>query len=545
VSLDRNASLTLKVHGIQDLFAGLPGRNGARDFKEPVSEGGFPVIDMGDNGKIPDASLQILAHAYKIGSLYSLAHELSKKKRIIMKPYADADRLADWDRKYLWHPFTQMKEWVQDRPLIITRGEGPYLFDTQGRRYLDGVSSLWVNVHGHRHPTLDRAIRTQLAKVAHSTLLGLSSPPAIRLARELVRVAPPGLTRVFYSDDGSTAVEVALKMAIQYWRQHAQRAGPKRTFVRFRLAYHGDTAGAMSVGGIELFRRRFRPLLVSTIGADPPYCYRCPLGLTFPSCAMACLDPIEAILKRRHRDIAGLIIEPLVQAAAGMLTAPPGYLRRIRDLCTRYEVLLIADEVATGFGRTGRMFACGHEGITPDLMAVSKGLTGGYLPLGATLATEDIYQAFLGDYAEWKTFFHGHSYTGNPLGCAVALANLDVFRKEQTLARMQPRIAALRRFLRPLSRLPHVGDVRQCGFMVGIELVQDRASRAAYPLEDRIGHQVAMEARRRRLLTRPLGNVVVLMPPLAAKTGELARMVRIIHDAIRVVTEKVRVQATR
>jgi len=458
---------------------------------------------------------------------------LSKKKGVMKH----RDPLPDWDRRYLWHPFTQMREWEQERPLIIARGKGPYLFDTEGRRYLDGVSSLWVNVHGHRHAALDRAVRDQLTRVAHSTLLGLSNPPAIRLARALVRLAPRGLTRVFYSDDGSTAVEVALKMAVQYWRQRKPKAGAKRMFARLQLAYHGDTVGAMSVGGLELFHDPFRPMLFPTLPAEPPYCYRCPLKLSYPSCAMACLDPIERLLKHRHRDLAGFIIEPLVQAAAGMLAAPPGYLRRIRELCTKYRVLLIADEVATGFGRTGRMFACEDEAVTPDLMAISKGLTGGYLPLGATLATEEIYQAFLGEYGDWKTFFHGHSYTGNPLGCAVALANLDIFRKERTLARLRPRIAALARLLRPLLTLTHVGDIRQRGYMVGIELVQDRATRAPYPLTDRIGHRVAMEARRRGLLLRPLGNVIVLMPPLIADEKILARMVTIIRDAVRTVTE--------
>jgi adenosylmethionine---8-amino-7-oxononanoate aminotransferase len=445
--------------------------------------------------------------------------------------------LADWDRTHLWHPFTQMQEWEQECPLIIERGKGPYLIDSLGRKYLDGVSSLWVNVHGHRHPALDRAIHRQLAKIAHSTLLGLSNPPAILLARELIRLAPPGLTRVFYSDDGSTAVEVALKMAVQYWQQRVPRAGPKRTFLHLRLGYHGDTVGAMSVGGIDLFQKRFHPLLFSTLAADPPYCYRCPLGLSYPSCAIACLEPIEDMLKRRHREIAGLIIEPLVQAAAGMLTAPPGYLTRIRDLCSRYHVLLIADEVATGFGRTGRMFACDHEGVTPDLMAIGKGLTGGYLPLAATLATEKIYQAFLGKYEEGTAFFHGHSYTGNPIGCAVALANLMLFRRERTLTRMEARISALSRLLHPLSKLAHVGDIRQRGYMVGIELVKDRATRIPYPPVHRIGHRVAMEARRRGLVIRPLGNVMVLMPPLITKLRELTRMVRMLHDSIRTITE--------
>jgi adenosylmethionine-8-amino-7-oxononanoate aminotransferase len=445
-------------------------------------------------------------------------------------------QLVEWDHKFLWHPFTQMRDWEREDPLIITRARGSYLYDITGRRYLDGVSSIWLTVHGHRHPALDRALRVQAAKMAHSTLLGLSHPPAIELARELVRIAPRGLTRVFYSDDGSTAMEVALKMAVQYWQQRDPRAGPKRTFLHLQLGYHGDTAGAMSVGGIERFRRRFHSLLFPAVAAEPPYCYRCPLTLTYPSCALACVEPIERILKRRHREIAGLVVEPLVQAAAGMITAPPGYLSSLRRLCTRYRVLLIADEVATGFGRTGRMFASEHEGVTPDLMAVGKGLTGGYLPLAATLTTEEVYRAFLGRYDEWKTFFHGHSYTGNPLGCAVALANLAVFRKERTLARLQPKIATLTRLLEPLGGLAHVGEIRQRGFMVGIELVRDRATKSPYPLERRIGHRVAMEARRRGLVIRPLGNVIVLMPPLTATPRELVRMVAIIRDAVRAVT---------
>ncbi|MDQ6734817.1 MAG: adenosylmethionine--8-amino-7-oxononanoate transaminase [Nitrospirota bacterium] len=452
-------------------------------------------------------------------------------------PRSRTKQLARWDRAYLWHPFTQMKEWEQEEPVIIERGKGSYLIDTEGRRYLDGTSSIWVNLHGHRHPMLDKALRQQLKKIAHSTLLGLSNSPAIELARELVRISPKGLTRVFYSDDGSTAVEVALKMAVQYWQQHKRRMSSKRMFVNLKLAYHGDTAGAMSVGNIELFHKRFHPLLFPTLKVDAPYCYRCPLKLTYPTCRLACIEPIERLLKARHRDLAGFIIEPLVQAAAGMITAPPGYLTRIRDLCTKYNVLLIADEVATGFGRTGKMFACQHEGVTPDLMAISKGLTGGYMPLAATLATEDIYQAFLGEYREWKTFFHGHSYTGNPLGCAVALANLEVFRMEHTLKHLQPKIKALRRLLKLLAEHPHVGDIRQCGFMVGIELVKRRMTCEPYPLEERVGHQVAIDARSRGLFLRPIGNVIVLMPPLVTSIKELRDMIEIIHHSISAITE--------
>jgi adenosylmethionine-8-amino-7-oxononanoate aminotransferase len=445
-------------------------------------------------------------------------------------------QLCDWDRKYLWHPFTQMQEWEQEDPLIIEKGKGSYLIDTDGKKYLDGTSSIWVNLHGHRHPTLDRAIKKQLDKIAHSTFLGLSNPPAIQLARELIRIAPKGLTRVFYSDNGSTAVEVAIKMAVQYWQQHRPQAGSKKTFLHLKLAYHGDTIGAVSVGNIKLFHSRFTSLLFPTVEADPPYCYRCPLSLAYPTCRMACLDPIERIIKERHRELAGFIIEPLVQTAAGMITAPPGYLKRVRELCTKYNVLLIADEVATGFGRTGKMFACQHEGVTPDLMAISKGLTGGYMPLAATLTTEEIYKGFLGTYEDFKTFFHGHSYTGNPLGCAVALANLDVFQREKTLARLQPKIKTMARLLQPLWQLPHVGDIRQRGFMVAIELVEDKQTRKPYPLEKRVGHRVTMEARRRGLLLRPIGNVIILMPPLSTSLPELRRMVEILQASIETAT---------
>jgi adenosylmethionine-8-amino-7-oxononanoate aminotransferase len=447
-------------------------------------------------------------------------------------------QLSQWDHRYLWHPFTQMQEWESEAPLIIERGRGAYLFDLEGRRYLDGVSSLWVNVHGHRHPALDHALTAQLGKIAHSTLLGLSNPPAIELARELIRIAPPGLTRVFYSDNGSTAVEVALKMAVQYWQQR-DPAGPAKTkFIRLRLAYHGDTLGAVSVGNIELFHSRFKSLLFPTLEIDAPYCYRCPLGLSYPDCRTACLDSVAGLLRERHEEVAGLIIEPLVQAAAGMVVAPPGYLTRIRDLCTQYGVLLIADEVATGFGRTGRMFACQHENVTPDLMAISKGLTGGYMPLAATLTTEEIYRAFLGRYDEWKTFFHGHSYTGNPLGCAVALANLRLFKQARTLFQLNRKIQSLKRLLQPIQSLEHVGDIRQMGFMVGIELVKNRLSREPYPATERIGHQVALAARRQGLLLRPLGNVMVLMPPLVVPRQQLSLMVSILHRSIQQVTGK-------
>jgi adenosylmethionine---8-amino-7-oxononanoate aminotransferase len=441
-------------------------------------------------------------------------------------------QLRNWDRRYLWHPFTQMQEWEQEDPLIIERGNGSYLIDTEGKRYLDGTSSIWVNLHGHRHPVLNHAIKKQLDNIAHCTLLGLSNPPAIELARALIQIAPKGLTRVFYSDNGSTAVEIALKMAIQYWQQRHPGAGPKNTFLHLKMAYHGDTIGAVSVGNIALFHSRFKPLLFPTLAAEPPYCYRCPLKLAYPSCEMACIDPIEQILKRRHRELAGFIIEPLMQAAAGMIPQPAGYLKRIRELCTKYKVLLITDEVATGFGRTGKMFACEHERITPDLMAISKGLTGGYMPLAATLTTDEIYRGFLGTYDEFKTFFHGHSFTGNPLGCAVALANLQVFHQEKTLSRLSAKIKMLTQWLKPIAENLHVGDVRQRGFMVGIELVQDKTTKTPYPLSAKAGHHVAAIARSKGLILRPIGNVLVLIPPLSTTTEELKKMLEIIKKSI-------------
>jgi len=425
-----------------------------------------------------------------------------------------------------------MQEWEQEDPLIIERGNGSYLIDTEGNTYLDGTSSIWVNLHGHRHPMLNQAIKKQLDKIAHSTFLGLSNPPAIELARALIQIAPKGLTRVFYSDNGSTAVEIALKMAVQYWQQRHPGAGPKNTFLHLKMAYHGDTIGAVSVGNIALFHSRFKPLLFPTLAAEPPYCYRCPLKLAYPSCKMACIDPIEQILKRRHRELAGFIIEPLMQAAAGMIPQPAGYLKRVRALCTKYDVLLITDEVATGFGRTGKMFAGEHERITPDLMAISKGLTGGYMPLAATLTTDEIYRGFLGTYDEFKTFFHGHSFTGNPLGCAVALANLQVFHQEKTLSRLSAKIKMLTQWLKPIADTPHVGDVRQRGFMVGIELVRDKATKAPYPLSAKAGHHVAAIARSKGFIFRPIGNVLVLIPPLSTTAEELKKMVEILKESI-------------
>jgi adenosylmethionine---8-amino-7-oxononanoate aminotransferase len=417
--------------------------------------------------------------------------------------------LAAADRAYLWHPFTQQRGWVEEHPVIVERGEGTDLIDVDGNRYIDGVSSLWCNVHGHAHPRIDAAVREQLSKVAHSTMLGLSHRPAIELAQRLVELSPPGLTRVFYSDSGSTATEIALKMAFQYWRQ---RGEDRRRFVALRMAYHGDTIGSVSVGGIDLFHAMYEPLLFETLKAEP-----------------GDVHGMDRLLAEHRGGIAAVIMEPLVQGAAGMLLHPPGYLRAVRELCDRHGVLLILDEVATGFGRTGRMFACEHEGVAPDLMCLAKGITGGYLPLAATLATEEIYEGFLGEHEEFRTFFHGHTYTGNPLACAAALATLDVFREERTLERLQPKIDLLAELMQPVWAHPAVRQVRRRGFMVGIELVP-------HPLPARIGHRVTLEARRRGAIIRPLGDVLVLMPPLSISREDLRRLVGITAEAIEAAT---------
>lgn len=443
--------------------------------------------------------------------------------------------LAKLDKRFIWHPFTQMREWEASDPLIIKAGKGNYLIDINGKRYLDGVSSLWVNVHGHRKKEIDNAIKAQLGKIAHSTLLGLSNIPSIELAEKLVKIAPKGLTKVFYSDNGSTAVEVALKMSFQHCAQTGENK--KRKFIAFTGAYHGDTFGSMSVGEIDIFVKKYRPLLFNTFRAPYPYCYRCPVKKEYPSCGLACLNEFEKILKRHHNEIAACVIEPVVQGAAGMITSPPGFLKNVRRLTRKHNVLLIADEVATGFGRTGYMFACESEKVSPDFLCLAKGITGGYLPLAATLTTEKIYKAFLGRHEEYKSFFHGHTYTGNPLGCAAAIASLEVFEKEKVIERLQDKIALFKDLLKNFNALTHAGDIRQAGLIAGIELVKDKGTKEPYPSKERVGHQVCMEARVQGLIIRQLGDTIVIMPPLSIKEAELKRIARIVFDCIRKVTE--------
>ena len=447
-------------------------------------------------------------------------------------------KLEKDDMQYVWHPFTQMKHYMEEKPFIIERGKGSYLWDIYGNKYLDGISSLWVTVHGHCREEIDKAIIEQVKKVSHSTLLGMTHPHAIELARKLVEITPDGLHKVFYSDSGSTAVEIALKMAFQYCLQKPDGSSLRRKFISLRNAYHGDTIGAVSVGGIDLFHEVYEPLLFDTIKVEAPYCYRCSLDKTYPSCGLACLTQAEALIERYHHETAALIIEPLVQGAAGLLVSPPGYLKGIRELCTRYGILMIADEVAVGFGRTGRMFACEHEDVIPDILALGKGITGGYLPLAATITTDEIFNAFLGEYDEFKTFFHGHTYTGNPVACAAALASLEVFEKDKTIMELPKKIHFLTKGLERFRNLKHVGDIRQKGFMVGIELVSDRELKKPYPPGERMGIKVIMEARRMGVILRPLGDVIILMPILSSTEEELNELLCVTFDSIRRVTEK-------
>lgn len=463
-------------------------------------------------------------------------------------------RAARLDKKYLWHPFTQQAEWEEGRPLVVARARGARFWDERGRSFVDGVSSLWVTAHGHRHPALDRAVRRQLSKVAHTTFLGLTHLPAAELGKALVDLAPKGLRRVFYSDNGATAVEVALKMAFQYW---VQRGQPRRTeFLALQGSYHGDTLGAVSVGGIAAFQKKFKPLLFKSHFLPAPHCFTCPFrraaarpeirtgddrppapgraGSFRPEtgCRWQCLAAAERIVQKKAPRLAAAIVEPLVQGAAGMRVMPAGYLSGLARILKKHGVLLIADEVATGFGRTGRMFAVEHEKVTPDFLCVAKALTGGYLPLAATLTRESVYRAFLGRYEEFKTFFHGHSYTANPVACAVARENLNVYTREKTLAVLKAKRRRLSEFLRAMAAHPRVGHVRQMGFMAGIELVADKKAGRPFPVAFRAGARVCRAALARGVWLRPLGDVIVVLPPLGIARGDLEKLLSAIRAGL-------------
>ncbi len=446
----------------------------------------------------------------------------------------DKETLVDWDKRYLWHPFTQMQDWLAEAPVIIERGDGCYLIDIAGNRYIDGVASMWTNVHGHNHPELNAALKTQIDKVAHTTLLGYSNIPAIELAKKLVELTPVGLNKVFYSDNGSTAVEIALKMAYQYWQHKGEPQ--RKLFIHFDKAYHGDTIGAMSVGGIDSFHTTFDSLLFKGIRVFAPEAYRS-RNTGDSAVKTQWLNAVENALSEHRGQIAGIILEPLIQGAGGMLLSPRGFLKELSALAKRWEILLIVDEVMTGFGRTGKMWACEHESVTPDLLCTAKGLAAGYLPLAATLATDEVYNAFLGEYRDLKTFFHGHTFTGNPLACAVALENIAIFERENLLSRLQPTIAHFRNRLQEFNELPHVGDVRVCGFAAGVELMKNPDTNTPYPFQEKVGIRVCKEALNRGALLRPLINTVVLMPPLQISTSELDALLDIVYKSIETVTE--------
>ncbi len=430
------------------------------------------------------------------------------------------DDLLHWDREHVWHAFTQMQEY---EPLLIESGQGATLFDTAGRAYLDGSASMWCNVHGHRHPRLDAALREQLDKVAHTTNLGLSNPTSVELARRLVEIAPAGLEKVFFTGDGSSAIEAALKMAFQYWRQAAPPQPARTRFIAIGEAYHGDTLGAIGVGGVDRFTAMFAPLTFDAIRIPSPG-GPCPhTGRPAPSLAEV-LASLAAVLEEHRGTIAALVMEPLMQAAGGILVHPTGFLRGVRELTAKHDVLLILDEVATGFGRTGTMFACEQEQVVPDILCLAKGLTAGYLPMAATLTTAAIWQVFLGSHADRRTFFHGHTYGGNPLAAAVALASLDVFREECVLESLAPKIVRLGEHMARLARLDHAGDVRQCGLVAGLDLVADKASRRPYPWQEQRGTRACLAAREHGAILRQLGDTVVLMPPLCITLDEIDRL---------------------
>jgi len=438
---------------------------------------------------------------------------------------SDQTRLSQQDKRFVWHPFTPMSLWLGDDDnepgRVIVAGEGFELIDAAGRRFIDGFSSLWCNLHGHRVGAIDAAVTDQLGRIAHSTLLGHAGEASIELARRLVEITPGPLEKVFYSDSGATAVEIALKMAFQYYRNIGQ---DRTRFLALAESYHGDTIGSVSLGGMETFHRIFGPLLFDVTFVATPCAYRHPAGA---DASAVVLKEIDDALSAAPGEYCGITVEPLVQGAAGILTHPPGFLAGVRELADRHDVLLIVDEVATGFCRTGTLFACEQENVAPDLMCMGKGLTGGYLPVAATLATREIFDAFCADPAEGKTFYHGHTFTGNALGCAAAIASIDLISSSGLLAALPAKIAMIRDRLAELADHPNVGDVRQCGVMVGIELVADRDGPVPFDPARRTGAAVCAAARRRGAIIRPLGDVIVLMPAPAMDAATLGRLLEV------------------
>ncbi|RZD15818.1 MAG: adenosylmethionine--8-amino-7-oxononanoate transaminase [Candidatus Acididesulfobacter guangdongensis] len=450
-------------------------------------------------------------------------------------PLTDIEKI---DKEFVWHPFTQMLDWEKDDNIVIEKGDGIYLYDIRGNKYIDGVSSLWVNIHGHNNKELNDAIKEQADKISHSTLLGLASVPSAILAQKLIEIAPANLKKVFYSDSGSTSVEIAIKVAFQYFRQKGAKYKNKKKFIAATSAYHGDTIGSVSVGGMELFHSIYKPLLFETLRITYPYCYRCPFNLKHPACELYCAKEAEKIIGYYADQSAAVIIEPMVQGAAGMITMPAGYMKKIEKACRDNEVLLIVDEVATGFGRTGKMFACEHEDINPDAMCIAKGITGGYLPLAATLFSKEIYEGFIANFEDNKTFFHGHTYTGNQLASASAIKSLELFKKNNIINANAPKVEYFSKKLKEFCGLEHVGEVRTIGLMAGIELVSDKKSKEPYPQKDKIGHKVILKARERGVIIRPLGDIIVVLPPLVIEKNEIDELLGVVYDSIKSVTQE-------
>ena len=434
-----------------------------------------------------------------------------------------------------------MRDWLKRDPIVIIDGKGAILRDANGKEYLDGNSSIWTNLHGHRHPKINASIKKQLGKIAHSSALGLANEPASVLAEKLIQAAGGKFAKVFYSDDGSTATEAALKMAYQFACR--KRPGRKPKFLSLGGAYHGDTVGAVSLGHIDLFHGAYRGLLFQSDQVPSPYCYRCPFNRARPEradareyrrCNWECVSQVEHTLaaQKKKGGYAGFVVEPLMQGAAGMIAQPEGWLKRVTTLARKHGALIIFDEVMTGFGRTGALFACQKESVQPDMMAVAKGMTGGYLPMAATLTTKPIFDAFLGRYEDFKTFFHGHSFTGNQLGAASSLASLEILRSQQSQSTRRLLEKSLRTELTSLWKLPAVGDIRQVGLMVGIELVKNWKTREPYPLRARAGIRVCEAMARRGVLTRPVGNVIVLIPPYCTTPAQIRQIITVMNDAV-------------
>jgi adenosylmethionine-8-amino-7-oxononanoate aminotransferase len=438
--------------------------------------------------------------------------------------------LLQRDLQVLWHPCTQMKDHEQYPLIPIQRGKGVYLYDFEGNSYIDAISSWWVNIFGHSHPVLNAALTAQAETLEHVIFAGFSHLPAIELAEQLVAITPSGLERVFLTDNGSSAVEIALKMSFHYWQNLGQKS--KIDFVNLAGSYHGETLGALAVGDVALYKDSYKPMLMKSRTVDSPDCYHREQGESWESYSVRRFESMRDYLSRHHSSIAAVIVEPLIQCAGSMRMYHPVYLRLLRDLCDQLKVHLIADEIAVGFGRTGTMWGCEQAGISPDFLCLGKGLTGGYLPLSAVLTTERVYQAFYDDYTSLRAFLHSHSYTGNPLSCAVANATLGLFRQEDPIRSNQLLSQAMARQFAHLTDHPHVAEVRQTGMVLAVELVADKSSRRPFPWQERRGLQVYLHGLANGCLLRPLGNVVYLMPPYVINEEEIKHLARIATEGI-------------